>query len=623
MTTKLLDRIARFAACLLWIEAVALAPIIVVTPVHAQWADQRTWGGTSTGSSNAYSISIPNWNQTQGVPIRFRPNFTNSPVSGSPHTATLTVNSLSAQPIYKVGTGGSFVDLTGGELQTNADAIVLWNSSASGYVLMNPNDLASGGWNCNVRYAGAVGDGSTDDSAAFAVCVAYAEAHGGGTIIIPHGVGQYCLDSGMTIPSGNSVSVSIIGEDRFVGVSSCNNDVSVISLGGYSDIVNNFSIVGRGGNQSDTFSFSQPALKLNGCTQCLIENVDVTGGTNAIQIIGGGDWVLFNTLSYNAYGGAAVYVGSGSSSATTGGWFIRTKIDQNYPKSLPGAAGQGCAPTTWTASTSYSPTSGPCPGYFPIVVLSGYRLQLVQAGTTGVSPPALKPYGVTICDPTCTAGAAEWKVVGAEDYFGLQLDSGVDQFSGFQMDVDGSYTASMVMTNSQGYGNGTPTLVNIDESNFGQGAQQVILLDSGSVFQMSNSTVSSCVQSGCSLLETGSDGVHVPWADVVALTNNTFFAGSVGINHGHGTNLSAQNNRFYGLSTAAFSVAAGVTDFIFNSNQCGNSTLGGNAQCYDVNSSGTDYYVISGNNTHNNGTPSTPANGAGAVHSYVAGNIGP
>lgn len=97
-------------------------------PASAQFVEQSTYGGTSTGSANAQVISIPNLRgHTPGVVLRFIPGFTN--------TGPTTLNDgTGAVPIMRPSSIGP-VALSGQELWAGELTCVSYNSAASAYQL--------------------------------------------------------------------------------------------------------------------------------------------------------------------------------------------------------------------------------------------------------------------------------------------------------------------------------------------------------------------------------------------------------------------------------------------------------------------------------------------------------
>jgi microcystin-dependent protein len=97
-------------------------------PASAQFVEQSTYGGTSTGSANAQAISIPNLRgHTPGVVLRFIPGFSNS------GPATLN-DGFGAVPIVRPSSIGN-VALSGQELLAGELTCVTYNSVSSAYQL--------------------------------------------------------------------------------------------------------------------------------------------------------------------------------------------------------------------------------------------------------------------------------------------------------------------------------------------------------------------------------------------------------------------------------------------------------------------------------------------------------
>jgi hypothetical protein len=100
----------------------ALALLLAVLPARAQFTDQRTWGGTSSGT-NAITFSISNWSSNLvGVPLRFKAGGTNT---GS---ATLNVSGLGAIAIRKQ-TGSGLQPLSGQEIQAGQIYTVIYDGT--------------------------------------------------------------------------------------------------------------------------------------------------------------------------------------------------------------------------------------------------------------------------------------------------------------------------------------------------------------------------------------------------------------------------------------------------------------------------------------------------------------
>lgn len=119
------------------------------TPPSSKWnqislssVNQFT-GGTSTGSANAQVLASLNpatgfSTSVNGQSITFTAGYTNT---GST-TLAITSPSVSAQTIQKLS-GGSLVNLTGGEITATDNVTVSWNLSAGVFVLQTSGGLGS------------------------------------------------------------------------------------------------------------------------------------------------------------------------------------------------------------------------------------------------------------------------------------------------------------------------------------------------------------------------------------------------------------------------------------------------------------------------------------------------
>jgi hypothetical protein len=115
-----------------WVGSFATALAIALGTAHAgaPFTDQATWAGTSAGTANAQTLSVPNFSsRITGVPLRAIAGSTNT------SSATLNVSSTGAAAIKKPSPGGPTA-LTGGELVSGQPFTVMWDGSE--WVLMSP-----------------------------------------------------------------------------------------------------------------------------------------------------------------------------------------------------------------------------------------------------------------------------------------------------------------------------------------------------------------------------------------------------------------------------------------------------------------------------------------------------
>lgn len=108
----------------------SLVAVIVysfVPPPHnasAQFIEQSTYGGVSTGSANAQAITIPNYSaDLPGVVLRFTPGFINS------GPATISINGRTPVALVRPSSIGN-VAFSSGELQTGELTCITFNGAA-------------------------------------------------------------------------------------------------------------------------------------------------------------------------------------------------------------------------------------------------------------------------------------------------------------------------------------------------------------------------------------------------------------------------------------------------------------------------------------------------------------
>jgi hypothetical protein len=453
------------------------------------------------------------------------------------------------------------------------------------------NYFGSGRPWCDVVEKGAVGDGTTDDSAAFAACITTINGMGGGTVYIPPSPNSssYCVFSG--VATNSSYATTLLGASQSsVVISSCHHNVATIDLqGSYSQIIN-LEVLGYGAYAADNVASSpptQPAILLGtNCVGCVVDHVSTFGGLNGIRIFGGSDCIIRDTYTTNAYGTANIYVAASSSSSLAGCWFKRTKIDQSAGTGVspPGSPG-GATVGNWAGGANYVLNQ-------VVLLPSGYFVQCSQAGTSGGTAPTIKPYNVTITD-----GSVNWLLYSPSPYYGLQLDSGSNQNFVEQADIDGTYTAAVGLTNTLAYTQ-APTLTTITSSNIGAALSYNVAGYAGEGLSIQNSTIGNCLGTNCVGLYFASN-----WQSSVRLVGNLIYGGGYGIDYGGGyslpvrTNLIIENNEFYGWNQTVFLMSPNLGYFIFQGNICGSSQYygGSNGQCYNVVTGTSNFYVITNN----------------------------
>ena len=416
---------------------------------------------------------------------------------------------------------------------------------------------------CDVRAQGAVGDGSTDDTAAFVACVTALTAVNGGELRVPSGV--YCLFSGLTI----STTINIIGEAlNSTELSTCSHDVTLLTLNYARLQARELSLIGSTnvGTVHDTIAIGAS------CITCRLDRIYGAYGRYAINNAGNDVHVSDIDIS-STYGGAVLY--------TTGGVYCtRCKIDQSFPVQTPSV---GYTISAWTSSHSYSKGD--------IVSTSGYQIQANNAGTSGGSAPTVLGYGLPIADgitgscPSPGAGVCWYLVRTNSTYSAVQVDTGAFDVNLTLADMSGSYDYGVNITGAVG---GT----NITDSFIGGANTYGIFVQNGFNTTITSTQIANCLQASCA-------GIFIsgPGDDLIA--NNSIYNNIDGIVIDAGNNRTIANNL-----VSATTGGGGVGIFLTGSllrhtitgNLVGTSQFGSTPPVgIQLNSAGIDYATVIGN----------------------------
>jgi hypothetical protein len=432
-------------------------------------------------------------------------------------------------------------------------------------LLAGPASAAS--W-CDVQLDhGAVGDGSTDDTAAVQACIDDMKAKsGGGTVYLPPPPALYCVPGGLVHTSGADVRyVSGAG----AALSACGTDVVVLDEGVAYSRLDDLVVIGKGANyDTGTFGATKSAVVVDqNCVGCRLDHVQAYGGLHALQIQTS-DAVLTDIVATQSYGTALVYVGH--TTRLSGDWFVRTKFDQLWPVSYPGAPKTFSA---WAPAHAY--------GVGAVVSLNGFYIQASQAGTSGGSAPALKNYGIAIADNTVV-----WQLVAPTTYYSVQLDTNASENQFVETDHTGPFTAGLGMTNTLG---GTPPgYVTFTNGVIGQTVAQAFNLHDGHDVTIMGSRLGAGMVSGASSVLANAN-----FTSGLVIKGNSFFTtgSDFAVLFGSGRGFVVEGNIFSAANLACIQLS-NVTDAAVVGNVLGSA-------CPAIAANGTtDYYTVVGNVTH-------------------------
>ena len=129
---------------------------------------------------------------------------------------------------------------------------------------------------CDVWAKGAVGDGVTDDSAAFAACITELNSIGGGIINVPPG--NYCVFSGISVTG--SFAIALTGAHRGTEIQTCGHDVTLLTMNNGDHELRQILLSG-----SQTINTTHDTVVLgSGCTECKIDHLYAVGGRYVLNI---------------------------------------------------------------------------------------------------------------------------------------------------------------------------------------------------------------------------------------------------------------------------------------------------------------------------------------------------
>ena len=441
----------------------------------------------------------------------------------------------------------------------------------------------------NVREFGALGNQSSDDSAAIQNTINYLQSsRGGGEILFPPG--NYCLKA-----SGLSVITRGV---RLVGASSggvelqtCGANITPITITARRDSVEHMAVVGSGiAGTNNTIDIGPQ------CVECRLDDLYIVGGQAGI-FSQGTDGTINNVFVTDAYGAALLVVQGVSLKVPAGGPYVtRGKFDQDWPVSTPA---YGTAFKSWTPGNTYAVGT--------VVSLGKYYIQCSKAGTSGDRPPALANYNAAIND-----GSAEWMLVGPMIYRSVLLNSNNFVYWEMNSDHTGSFTYGIDIENSVAGGTG-PQSITILDGVCGATTNDCIHAHDGNNLMIRGGIYSNCIFANCSGIFTDQN-----WKGDLTVQGATLFGLGYGIADESGTGFVAQGNIIAGSKNAALYAAPGVGGFDFSNNILHSASWGPNPMGIKVAPGNSNYYSITNNICGGKGT--CVSDGGSGKHKAINGN---
>jgi hypothetical protein len=496
-------------------------------------------------------------------------------------TVTLTENPREGHFVWKTGNYSSLVTADTAEaIYIPADGVA---SSSGAWVRIHFAGMH------DVKWFGATGDGTTNDTAAVQAAIDFTSSIAGGTVFFSEG-GYLCPD-GLTI---DTPLVRLEGAGtRYCSISTNNVDGSMITISAARCAVTNLSLF----SQVIPNSTGGIIELTSGCVQTTLSDLDMVGGFYSIKIGEGVANILIeNIVARQALGGAIIYI--------RGGAIIidHCALDQDWPVAVPNNNGTNDKGAR-ANSTAYSVND--------FVTLSGKLLQCKTAGTSAGSAPTLLYFGNDITD-----GSVVWQLAGNADGAVLYTDTSASYVTARDTDMTGSYIYGVRQEN--GLGGTAPTMTRITDCTIGGTVDYGIKISAGGRVYIDGNELQYPVGGG-----TGVVGIDVGPGFVgdLYVKGNSLVAGwDTGINLNYSTSFGSAlvcDNQVFAATVVGINVAAGVKDFqILNNNLGTSSEWGTSTAGILVNTGGSDWYHIAMNRIHG---VSLTDNGTG-THKTVTGN---
>lgn len=441
------------------------------------------------------------------------------------------------------------------------------NQLSANNIWTGDNEFSSGRPWCDVRAKGALGDGSTDDTAAFAACVTEiltTKGYSAGTIFVPPSANAYCLKTtngvygnvAIGINTGNTSTGGIIfqgGGIQGTVLSTCGVNQSISRWNNQWIQWRDMSIFGYGSQQTDpVFTGTAPGFPTMYCdtqaSESVMRNVYITGGTSALFLACAG-YDISNLWASFSYGNGSDTFGI-VRTFSAGGSMSHSHLDQAWPFNNTAPAHNSTI-SAWAATQAY--TAGNVVSVTCNTV--SFLIQATVSGTSGGSAPNCAPYGANITDGTVT-----WQLVNRATSYCAQFDgtgTAEVQWSHVDMTCAAAWNLGIIDISA-----GVPTQLHFTDITPGGGINGIVRIQRGSYVTFTGSEFSGCIISGCAAI-----GTETNFAGPLVVTGSTFL-NSIGycFNAGGGSNFNFNGNTCISSDTVGFNLPASQSTVIINGN---------------------------------------------------------
>lgn len=247
-------------------------------------------------------------------------------------------------------------------------------------------------------------------------------AAGNGRVVIPSGF--FCVSKTIKFPNVRGVWLSGTSKSGTT-LSTCGVDTPLIEMNNHLQFLTDLSLIGKGAH-NDTGSFGATTAVVtveSSCVDCFVINVDIKGGSRAIENkVGEANY--FDITAHQQYGSASFY-------SSGGGWM-------NYGNLGNAMTVPPTSITAWQPQTTYSAGR--------VTSLNGFYVLNTKTGVSGVSAPTLRNYDIAITD-----GTTEWKLLMPASSYGYQVDGKAKENYAHRVAVSGVDRAFGITGGSSSY----------------------------------------------------------------------------------------------------------------------------------------------------------------------------